>query len=67
MKRNKYITFVAIGFELIALILIGIYGGEYLVNKLGAPEWSKAATIVIGFIVWFVSLIVKLKNAERND
>ena len=66
MKKNKYIIFATIGFELVSLILAAIYGGEYLVKK-GAPEYMKALLIVIVFVVWFISLMLKLKNMSKND
>lgn len=66
MKKNKYIVFAAIGFELVSLILASIYGGEWLVKN-GAPEYIKALLIVAAFIVWFISLLLKLKKAEKND
>ena len=66
MKKNKYIIFAAIGFELIGLILIAIYGGEWLVKN-GASEFIKAILIVGAFMLWFVSLVIKLKQAEKND
>jgi hypothetical protein len=66
MKKNKYIIFVTIGFELISLILAAIYGGEWLVKQ-GSPEYIKALLIVGAFILWFVSLLIKLKKAENND
>jgi hypothetical protein len=66
MKKNKYIIFAAIGFELISLILVAIYGGEWLVKK-GSPEYIKALLIVGAFVIWFISLMLKLKKAEKND
>lgn len=66
MKKNKYIVFAAIGFELISLILAAIYGGEWLVKQ-GSPEYIKALLIVGAFVIWFISLMLKLKKAEKND
>jgi hypothetical protein len=66
MKKNKYIVFAAIGFELISLILVAIYGGEWLVKQ-GSPEYIKALLIVGAFVIWFISLMLKLKKAEKND
>lgn len=65
MKNNKYIIFASIGFELIALILAAIYGGEYLVTQ-GAPSYLKAFLIVAAFVVWFISLFAKLRSMEKN-
>lgn len=63
--KNKYLVFASIGFELVAFILIAIYAGEYLVKQ-GYPSYLKAFLIVGAFVVWFISLIVKLKAIEKN-
>lgn len=67
MKKNKYVVFAAIGIELVGLIIAAIYAGEWLVKAQGAPEYVKAALIVGAFILWFISLMLKLKKAEKND
>jgi hypothetical protein len=66
MKKNKYLIFAAIGFELIALIVFFIYLGEYLVDKQGWPNYIKAFGVVLAFVIWMVSLFVKLKTLEKN-
>lgn len=63
--KNKYIVFASIGFELVTLILIAIYLGEYLVAQ-GYSQHLKAFLIVFAFVIWFVSLINKLKRIEKN-
>jgi hypothetical protein len=65
MKKNKYLIFASIGFELVALIVGAIYLGEYLVQK-GWPNYTKAFAIVLAFGVWITSLIVKLKSIEKS-
>ncbi|MBC7458442.1 MAG: hypothetical protein H7235_09200 [Bdellovibrionaceae bacterium] len=70
MKKNKYLIFASIGFELVALIVFFIYLGEYLVDKQGWPQSTKAFGIVLAFALWITSLVVKLKSLEkskRND
>lgn len=64
-KQNKYLMFGAIGFELISLILFAIYGGEYAVKQ-GYPNYLKALLIVLAFVVWFISLITKLRAIDKN-
>lgn len=64
-KQNKYLMFGAIGFELISLILFAIYSGEYAVKQ-GYPNYLKALLIVLAFVVWFISLITKLRAIEKN-
>lgn len=65
VKKNKYLMFGAIGFELISLILFAIYGGEYAVKQ-GYPDYLRALLIVLAFVVWFISLIKKLRSLEKN-
>lgn len=64
--KNRYLVFAGIGIELIAFIIIAIYLGQYLVEKQGMGDWIKAILIVVAFIVWFISLVVKLKANEKT-
>jgi hypothetical protein len=66
MKKNKYIVFAMIGFELIALLLVALWGGKKLTeNGYGTAE--QAFCVLGAFLIWFISLIVKLKNIQKND
>ena len=59
--KNKYMVFISMGFELITLILLAIYGGKYFFpNK--DQQWIVALLIVAAFLIWFISLIIKLKK-----
>ena len=64
MKKNKYVIFAAIGFELIGLILAAIWVGNWLEVK----GWggAQAIAVVVAFLIWFASLIIKLKSL-RGD
>ena len=64
--KNKYIVFASIGFELITLILVAIYLGEYMVAQKGYPAYLKAILIVLAFVAWFISLISKLRAIEKS-
>lgn len=64
-KRNKYVVFMAIGFELVALILLALWLGAYLGRK-GYGDAAQAFCVLGAFLIWFISLILKLKDA-RND
>jgi hypothetical protein len=69
MKKNKYLVFAAIGFELITLILISLWFGNYLSNK-GYSKMAEAFCVLAAFLIWFISLIIKLKgikNESGND
>jgi|GEM_PF-2618777 len=63
---NKYLVFASIGFELIALILLALWLGDYL-SKKGYGAGAQAFCILAAFIIWFVGLILKLKNLKKNE
>lgn len=65
MKKNKYIVFATIGFELISLILVSLWVGSYL-SKKGYGVAVEAFCVLGAFLIWFISLVIKLKNI-KND
>ena len=65
MKKNKYLIFATIGFELISLILIALWIGNEL-SKRGYGSGAEAFCVLGAFLLWFISLISKLKNL-KND
>lgn len=64
-RKNKYIVFSMIGFELVSLIVLAIWVGNYLVSN-GYGEATQAFLILAAFLIWFISLIIKLKGL-KND
>lgn len=62
--KNKYLVFVSIGFELIVLILLAVWLGDYLVSQGHSKNWP-AFSVVAAFFIWFTSLIVKLKSLKK--
>ena len=65
MRKNKYLIFASIGFELVALIVLFIYLGDLAVNH-GWPQYTKAFAIVLAFVIWIISLVIKLKSLEKS-
>lgn len=66
MKKNKYIIFIAIGFELISLILIALLLGAWL-EKNGYGSAGQAFCVLGAFLIWFISLMIKLRDLKKND
>ncbi|MFZ3230100.1 MAG: hypothetical protein WA160_07840 [Pseudobdellovibrio sp.] len=62
MKKNKYVVFIAIGFELIGLIILSLWAGQWIQDK--GYAGAQAICVVIGFFIWFASLIMKLKGIK---
>lgn len=65
MNKNKYIVFATIGFELISLILLSLWLGDYLLKR-GYGQAAQAFCVLGAFLLWFISLIIKLKKM-KND
>jgi hypothetical protein len=63
--KNKYIVFASIGFELVALILASLWLGNYLVKN-GYGQAAQAFCVLAAFLIWFISLVMKLKKM-KND
>lgn len=66
MKKNKYIVFASIGFELIGLLIVSIWLGGYLKNK-GYGTAAEAFCVLGAFLIWFVSLMMKLKGLKTSE
>lgn len=64
MKKNKYMVFAAIGFELIALLLIALWGGNKL-SENGYGTAAQAFCVLGAFLIWFISLMLKLKSIQK--
>lgn len=65
MKKNKYIVFASIGFELVGLIIGALWLGNYLLGN-GYSQATQAFCVLGAFLIWFISLIIKLKSM-KND
>lgn len=65
MKKNKYIIFAFIGLELVSLIVAAIWISDYFVQK-GYSKMLPAFAVIVAFVIWFTSLMIKLKNL-KND
>ncbi len=66
MKKNKYVVFAAIGFELVAYLLIALWLGKKL-GENGYGSGAQAFCVLAAFLVWFISLMIKLKSIQKND
>lgn len=62
---NKYIVFIGVGFELVGLIIGGVFLGEFLEGKIPSKGLWTSGLIVLALIGWFIHLMVLLKNSEK--
>lgn len=80
MENNKnknenpvktYAIVSQLGFNIITPLLIFIWGGSVLVNKMGLPDWVMALFVIIGIVVMIsgtVTYLVQLiKRYDKGD
>lgn len=63
---NKGMIFIGVGFELVSLVLAGIWIGSYLDEWLGSKGLATMAMLLLMMFGWFVHLFVLLKKMETD-
>jgi len=63
---NKYIVFAGVGFELVGLIVISVYAGEYLDQIKPTKGLWVAGLILLSFVGWMIQLVYMLKKTEKQ-
>lgn len=64
---NKYLIFVGVGFELIALIVLSVFAGEALEAKWPTKGLWMAGLILLSLVGWMVHLLYLLKVTQKTD
>lgn len=63
---NKYIVFAGIGFELVGLIIISVYAGEYLETLKPTKGLWVAGFILLSLVGWMIHLLAMLKSTQKQ-
>lgn len=66
MRKNKYVVFAMVGFELVAFILIALWFASFLATKGFNSTIAQTFCVLGAFLIWFISLMIKLKGL-RDD
>lgn len=62
MKRAKAIVFAGMGFELVGLILAGLYLGQFLDKQYNLNGLATAGLSILVLIGWMVQLVFMLRK-----
>jgi hypothetical protein len=63
---NKYIIFAGVGFELVGLIVVSVYAGEYLEQIRPTKGLWAAGLILLSLVGWMIQLVYMLKTTEKQ-
>lgn len=63
---NKGLVFLGMGFELLGLILGGLYVGQTIDKVMKWPGYGVALMVICGLISWLIHLIFMLKKFMRD-
>ena len=63
---NKYMVFMGIGFELVGIVLAGLFLANELEKRYPSQGLITVAVIVLGLIGWLIHLVYVMKS-EQNQ
>ena len=66
MKLDKRAAFVGIGFEIIALLIVGVWLGGWLDKKFQLNGMGTAGLVILAMVLWFIQLLQMLKNLQND-
>lgn len=65
MKKNPAAAFIAMGFELVGVILASLFIGQWLDNNYGWAPWGTLGLLILGFGGWISHMILLLSRMDR--
>lgn len=67
MKKNPAAAFIAMGFELVGLILASLYLGQWLDERYSVSPWATLGLVVIGVMGWMIHIFLLIKQIDRQS
>ncbi len=67
MNKKMYATVFGLVFELVGLVILFLYAGRYIDNKM---HWSGIGVTfggILAIVIWLLQLIKTFKNKENID
>ncbi len=62
---NKYIVFMAIGMELVGLVFVSVYLGQFFDSKYGLKGFATAGFTLLSLIGWVIHIILLVRKIEK--
>lgn len=64
--KNKWIVFTGLGFEIIGILLISIFVGEYFDNYLKLKGFLTITFCFLGLGGWFAHILNLIKKVDKK-
>lgn len=66
-QRNPAYAFVAMGFELVGLIIASLYLGQWIDERYGIWPWGTLGLVLVGVIGWMVHIFLLIQQIDRHS
>lgn len=63
---NRFAPFLAIGSEIIGLILVAYYAGDWLDKRFQGQGLWVGLLVILALVLWFVRIILLLKRKKQD-
>lgn len=67
MKKNPAAAFIAMGFELVGLILASLYLGQWIDQSYSSTPWATLGLVVVGVVGWMIHIFVLIRQIDRQS
>ena len=66
-EKNPAMAFVAMGFELVGLIIASLYLGQWLDSHLEIAPWATLGMVAIGVVGWMIHIFILVKQIDGQS
>ena len=64
---SKYMVFIGIGFELLAMVGLGIYISSELEKKFASNGLITVGIITLCLVIWLIHLVILMKKVMNQN
>lgn len=64
---RKAAILISMGFEIIGVVVVAVYVGQWLDQKYGWGGLGMVGLITLGFAGWLVHLLAAVKDLDRSE
>lgn len=62
--KGPYIQFIGIGLEIVVLVILAVWIGDWLDSKLDGHGLWMGLSVILALVLWFIHLIFMMKRSK---